>query len=251
MPRVAMIVSTVGYHWEEVFRAYWELRDAGYAITIATVDGTAVRADPLSLAQTGPGAFIGLGMPASIDPGTDRGHALLLELERAVPLASLDADRFDTLYLPGGHGCLFDVNRDPGLHAFILNLYARGCILGGVCHATSAFAFVEINGRSIVAGHAMTGFPAALDRTLALLGLVRPEFLPLPIVNDEVLRHAGAKLSHLDAALACANPRFMRVSLPFITGVGPKAAARVARAMIRAIAKRSVGPTRNRVSVAA
>jgi putative intracellular protease/amidase len=251
MSRVAFVVSTVGYHWEEVFAAYWAFKDASWEVDLFTVNGNPPRPDPLSLKPTGPASLFGLGISARITPETPRGVALVSALDRARPLSELDTDRIDTLYLPGGHGCLFDVNRDAGLHDVIRRLYLRGAVLGGVCHATSTFAFVEVDGRSIVRGHAMTGFPDALDRTLIPVGLVRPEFLPLPLVNDRALREAGAKLSHLAAAEAYANPRTMRRSLPFITGVGPKAAAKVARALITEVLARRGHPVIPRAAVPA
>jgi hypothetical protein len=78
-----------------------------------------------------------------------------------------------------------------------------------------------------------------MDRALIPLHLVRREFLPLPLVNDAELRRAGARLSLVDEALAVANPRYLRKSLPFITGVGPKAAAGVARAVVRELERRT------------
>ena len=63
------------------------------------------------------------------------------------------------------------------------------------------------------------------------LGMVYDAYLPLPLINDDELRRAGAQINPL-AALA--NPRYTVVDLPFITGVGPKAASRVARNVIRA-----------------
>ncbi len=85
----------------------------------------------------------------------------------------------------------------------------------------------------------MTGFPHALDRALIPLGLVSPSFVPLPLINDEELRRAGAELSRLDETRAMMDPRWVRVSLPFITGVGPKAARGVAQQVRRALAQRA------------
>jgi hypothetical protein len=99
---------------------------------------------------------------------------------------------------------------------------------------------VTIDRRSIVAGHALTGFPHALDRALIAGGLVHPGFLPLPLVNDDELRRAGARLSLFDEAKAFVDPMWTRVSLPFITGVGPKAAGRVARAVVRTLEGRGL-----------
>jgi putative intracellular protease/amidase len=232
MKHVAMVVSTVGFHWEEVFSAYWEFRQAGWGVELYSVGGMPARPDPMSLRITGPGALAGLGISPFIAPATTRGRALSAALDEIRPIDRLDPSSLDTLYLPGGHGCLFDVNRDAVVHEVVLRMHEEGRVLGAVCHATSTFAFVERRGRSIVAGHRMTGFPHALDRALIPLGLVHEEFLPLPLVNDDELRRAGAVLSHVDEWLAVADPRLMRVSLPFVTGMGPKAAGKVARKMM-------------------
>jgi putative intracellular protease/amidase len=230
-----MIVSTVGFHWEEVFSAYWEFRDAGWEVSLYSVNGAPARPDPMSLRITGPGALAGLGISPFIAPSTAKGRTLRRALDEIQPLDQLDPRGLDTIYLPGGHGCLFDVNRNGRLHEVIGTLHRRGCVLGAVCHATSTFAFVEAveaERRSIVAGHRLTGFPHALDRALIALGLVHSDYLPLPLINDDELRRAGAKLSHLDEWMAVADPRLMRVSFPFVTGMGPKAAGKVARKMI-------------------
>lgn len=232
MSRIAIVVSTVGFHWEELFDAYWAFRDAGQTIELYTVNGREPRADPMSLKPTGPGSLFGLGMPTSIAPETTRGQILNEELGKVQPLRALNPLQVDALYLPGGHGCLFDVNRDPTLHSIVAQLYESGAILSAVCHATSTFALTTINGSSIAKGHALTGFPHALDRTLIALGLVRSEFLPLPLINDDELQRSGAEHSAFDEAFATLNPRHMRVSLPFITGMGPKSAAPVADAVL-------------------
>lgn len=251
MPTVAMVVSTVGFHWEEVFAAYWAFKDAGATVDVYSVDGKPARPDPFSLRQTGPASLLGIGISASIAPTTPRGVALGLTLEAIAPLSHLDPERVDALYLPGGHGCLFDVNRDAKLHALIARLFERGCVLSGVCHATSTFAFVSVGGRSIVSGHAMTGFPHPLDRALIASGLVASEFLPLPLINDEELRTAGAKLTLIDVAAAMVDPRTTRISAPFITGVGPKAAGKVARAVAAALGVRKEASKPERSSATA
>ena len=229
MSRLAIVVSTVGYHWQELFDAYEVFEETGAKLDFYTVNGSLPKPDPLSIKKTGPAAMLGLGVPTGIAPDTARGAALRERLLDIAPVDVLDPARYDALYLPGGHGCLFDVNTSAPLHRKIAELYTRRAVLSAVCHATSTFALTTIGGRSIVEGHALTGFPDPLDQTLIRLGMVHESFLPLPLVNDEALRAGGAKLSRLDVASATLNPRTVRISLPFITGVGPKAAARTAR----------------------
>ena len=233
--RIAAVLSTVGYHWEEVCAAYEEFEQAGASIDVFTVDGSPPRPDPMSLKHTGPLTAIGLGCPPHIDPQTARGAHVHSALESCVSVTALEPSRYDAIYLPGGHGCLFDVNRHPVLHDKIRELYLSGKILSGVCHATSTFAFVEVDGRSIAAGKALTGFPEGLDDFLIRLGAVDPAFLPLPFSNEQALRDAGVGVPVLDPIRGSLNPLHMCESLPFITGVGPKSARSVARAVAGAI----------------
>lgn len=237
---IAIVTSTVGFHWEEVFGAYDEFLKAGWDVDFFTVDGSAPVPDPLSLKPTGPFAWLGLGMPSSISPDTRRGQEIQAGLDAARSLIELDPDEFDSIYLPGGHGCLFDMNRDETLHAIIGQLYRDGKPLSGVCHATSTFAYVQNDGDSIVKDKQLTGFPHPLDQAMSGLGLLDESFRPIPIVNDEVLMNAGADIKWYHRLLAMIYPGYTRSDWPFITGMGPKAARHVARRLIAELQKRSI-----------
>jgi putative intracellular protease/amidase len=229
---VAMILSTRGYHWEEAFGAYDEFRAAGWTVELFTVDGSPPKADPSSLKRTGPLSLFGLGVSKANSPESPRGRELMTAIEGVRPLSDLDPKAVDALYLPGGHGCLFDVNRNEALHDVIGELYRDGKPLSGVCHATSTYAFVEADGAPIVAGKRFTGFPEFVDTIMTSTGLVQKDFLPIPFSNDRALADAGADLSWRHKLLAALNPRYTRVDPPFVTGMGPKAARRVAREII-------------------
>jgi putative intracellular protease/amidase len=233
----AMMLSTVGYHWEEAFGAWDEFRRAGWDVALFTVDGSPPTVDPTSLKRTGPLSWFGLGVSKANSPESPRGRELMAAIEEVRPLSDLDPTIVDALYLPGGHGCLFDVNRSEALHGVIGELYRDRKPLSGVCHATSTYAFVEADGAPIVAGKRVTGFPELVDTIMSSTGLVQKEFLPIPFSNDRALSDAGAKLTWRHKLLAALNPRYTRVDPPFVTGMGPKAARKVARETIR-----STGP---------
>src|ERR1700761_1254002 len=76
MSRVAFVISTVGYHWEELFGAWDELTAAGVDVELYTVNGRAPRADAKSLRRTGPLSLLGLGVRAAIAPESERGRLL-------------------------------------------------------------------------------------------------------------------------------------------------------------------------------
>jgi hypothetical protein len=67
---------------------------------------------------------------------------------------------------------------------------------------------------------------------MSTVGLVQKQFLPIPFSNDQALEDAGADLKWHHKILAALNPRYTRIDWPFVTGMGPKAARSVARAII-------------------
>jgi len=227
-----MVLSTIGFHWEEALGAFDEFRDAGWTVELHTVDGSPPKVDPSSLKRTGPLSWFGLGVSKANSPESPRGRELMVAIEGVRPLSELLTGEVDALYLPGGHGCLFDVNRSEALHSFIGELYRDGKPLSAVCHATSTFAFVETDGVPIVAGKKLTGFPEFVDTIMSSTGLVQHEFLPIPFSNDQALADAGANLNWRNKLLAALNPRYTRSDPPFVTGMGPKAARGVAREII-------------------
>ena len=228
-----MVLSTVGYHWEEAFGAWDEFHRAGWEVRLFTHDGSPPRVDPTSVKRTGPLSWFGLGVSKASSPESPRGRELTAAMENVRALSNLDPAAVDALYLPGGHGCLFDVNRNRELHAVIGELYRSGKPLSGVCHATSTYAFVEADGASIVTGKRFTGFPELVDTIMSSTGFVQEDYLPIPFSNDRALENAGADLTWVDKILAALNPRYTRVDPPFVTGMGPKAARKVAREIIR------------------
>jgi putative intracellular protease/amidase len=233
MKTVAFVISQVGFHWEEVTAAFIEFQKAGWKIELYTLDGGAPKADPASLKKTGPLALMGLGVSSCIAPGSELGNQVTEALKGVRPVSELEPGRLDALYLPGGHGCLFDLNVNPTLHAKIGELHASGKLLSGVCHATSTYAFVKSGGRAITEGKRMTGFPEPMDRALVAGRLVPKQFLPIPFSNDGKLKEGGARLGVVNQLIALMNPTYTRVDPPFFTGTGPKAAKQTARNVIR------------------
>lgn len=201
MPTVAMVVSTVGYHWEEVLDAYREFTQAGFAVNFFTVNGKPAKADPVSLKRTRILNRLGYGVPGRIAPESAPGRELQDRLKKVRPVSQIDANHTDVLYLSGGHGCLFDMNRNENLHRKIEQLYHNHKLLSGVCHATSTFAQVFDHGKPITRNKKITGFPEMLDRIMLRTGGIYRDYLPLPLSNDRLLQEGGEQAECLEPAL--------------------------------------------------
>ena len=230
--RVAIIVSSVGFHWEELAAAYKVLVESNVEVKFFTPSGNAVAADPHSLIPRKYLSYLGMGSPLEIAPTSEFGKNLWHNLKLARPIVEMNSDDFSGLYLPGGHGCLFDVNTNPVLHNRILAFYQSKKPLAGVCHATSTFAYVQNQGVFIVEGKYLTGFPDLIDNLLIKFNAIDPKFLPIPFSNDGKIIASNAKNPISQRLMACLNPSFTVVDPPFITGVGPKASALVAQELI-------------------
>ena len=236
--RVAIVPSTVGFHWEEVYDAYKQYKKEGWNIDFYTVDGKPAKEDPKSVEHQPLRSFIGLGIRDSFSPTSELGKEINYLLKNEVQnISDMNIDSIDVIYIPGGHGCLFDVNTNTILHQKLLEAFYKEKILSAVCHGTSTFAFVEDKGTSIVAGKKMTGFPDLLDDMLLKLGWVYEDFIPLPFSNEQKMRQAGAKLSGFNLFLSIVNPFHRVKDTPFVTGVGPKSAGRVAKKVIKMLTK--------------
>jgi putative intracellular protease/amidase len=232
--RVAMVISTVGFHWEEVYDAYKEFKEADWGIDFFTVAAQPAVADPKSLEVRPILSAIGLGLRNSYSPDTELGKEIsYMARYETQAISKMEINKFDALYIPGGHGCLFDVNTHSTLHNKILEAYKQEKILAAVCHGTSTFAFVKENGVSIISGKRMIGFPDFMDNILLRFGLVHENYTPLPFSNEQKMREAGAIITVWDLIFSAINPLYNITDEPFITGVGPKAACGVARKVIK------------------
>ena len=70
------------------------------------------------------------------------------------------ADDYVAVFIGGGGGSLFDVAGDARLLSIIAHIYESGGIVGGGGHGPGSFGDVKLsNGRYLVAGKRVTGFP--------------------------------------------------------------------------------------------
>src|SRR5437868_6614517 len=124
MPAVAIIPSTVGYHWEEVFDAYLLYKESSWQVDFYTVGGKSPKVDPNSVKVRPFLSYFGLGTRESCSPDSDLGKELLSQFSAKLhAIDDLSVDNIDAIYISGGHGCLFDVNTNPIVHAKILDAY--------------------------------------------------------------------------------------------------------------------------------
>jgi putative intracellular protease/amidase len=247
MRKVAIIPSVVGYHWEEIYGAYSEFKKAGWTIDLYTVNGQAAVADPKSLENRPLLSLIGLGLNQSISPETELGREIEYRLsDDVMHIDRLTIDQYDALYIPGGHGCLFDVNINLTVQRKVVEAFQKRKVISAVCHGTSTLALSTMDGKSIIEGKKVTGFPDFMDDVLMLAKWIPEKFLPLPLRNEKTMKTAGADITWFNTLMSIINPFYKRTDGQLITGMGPKASYGVARNVVKLVEQQKV-PTAEKV----
>lgn len=210
-----------GFWLEEFAAPYFEFRDAGATIALASPKGGQPPLDPKS---DEPGAQTPATERFRRDPEAQRA------LANTVQLSSVNADQFDAVFYPGGHGPLWDLAEDRNSIALIEAAYAASKPLALVCHAPGVLRHVKgPDGAPLVKGKHVTGFANTEEAAVQLTDVV--PFL----VEDELKRLGGLYDKGADWA------QFVQVDGNLITGQNPASSAAGASETLKMLAK--VGPT--------
>jgi putative intracellular protease/amidase len=145
----------IGFWWGELTHPYWEFREAGYEITIASPDGGAIVGDGFSDPEDESGYsahdLISLGFKKS------PAHAGLLD--RTVAIADIDVDDYDAVLFVGGQGPMYTFMGNAAVHDLVRSFYEAGKITAVICHATCILLeATRSDGSLIVDGKTWTGF---------------------------------------------------------------------------------------------
>ncbi|MFF0499835.1 type 1 glutamine amidotransferase domain-containing protein [Nocardia aobensis] len=140
-----------GYWAEELAVPHRIFAEAGWDITIATPGGKAPTVDQLSLGFAG-------GMPWKRREVKSYLDSISAQLDHPHVLAEVNADDFDLVFYPGGHGPMEDLAYDEVSGALLAARVAADKPLALLCHAPAAIlAATRSDGTSAFAGYRMTG----------------------------------------------------------------------------------------------
>jgi putative intracellular protease/amidase len=223
--RILVIVTSiseyekVGYRtglWlGELTHFYDVAEQAGFEVTIASIEGGPVPLDPESLAHTVLG-----------DLGTDKRYADRLfmdKLKDTLAVSQVDVDDHDAIYLTGGHGVMFDYHQSQALETLIARFYETGRIVSAVCHGPCGLLDVTLSsGEPLVKGRQVTGF-SWREEELA----ERAHAVPYSL--EDRLKELGASYSTAEKPFA---PHVVEDDR-LITGQNPSSARAVAEAVVR------------------
>lgn len=233
MKPILFVVSEKGYTWDEVVLPYAEFVRNDLPVVFATPTGGPPTADPLSIKLRPILNLVGFGTARRHGPDSEIGRELSARLQTPVPLAEQQDADYSSIYIAGGHGALFDLNKNPDLHRLILDFDRDSKTIGTLCHASSTLAYVEKDGDSFIADRCITGFPTLLEHFILTTRMVHKEFLPLPLWTGRELNRHSQKRSWFLRMWEVLNQWTTVRDRNLVTGVGPKSGTLVAKRMLK------------------
>lgn len=212
---ILMVVTTAdkmnedhktGLWLSEFGEAYAEFDKAGFEITVASPLGGQVPIDERSLQGDVPQEIL----------DTEK------HLVNTLKLDEMDASKFDAIFLPGGHGTMFDLPDNEKLQVLIRELYEANKVVAAVCHGPAGLVGVKLsNGTPLVAGKTVTSFTDEEERETTL-----DRFMPFLL--ETRLRELGANF------VTGANwSDHIQVDGHLITGQNPQSTISVAKEVIK------------------
>jgi putative intracellular protease/amidase len=205
-----------GVWLEELTTPYYAFVDAGAQVTVASIRGGPVPVDSRSLQE-----------PGKNDPSVERylKDATLQAAVAATPkFTEVDPAGYDALFLPGGHGTMFDYPFSADLAQLVERFDREGKVVAAVCHGPAGLvAAKKSDGTPFVAGRRVAAFTDSEERAVGL--------------DDDVPFLLETRLKEL-GAVHVAAPDFQSHAIRdgrLITGQNPASAGRTAELVMEAL----------------
>lgn len=148
----------IGFWASELVHPWYEFREAGYDVTVASPDGGRVEVDGLS----DPRDDSGYSASDVLSRGFLEDPDLPGMLDDTPRLADLDLSEYDAIVVCGGQAPMFRFRGDVELQEAILAFFESGRPTAALCHGVSALIDLDLpDGTPVIAGRRMTGFSNA------------------------------------------------------------------------------------------
>jgi putative intracellular protease/amidase len=213
-----------GVYASEMTVPYYQFRDAGMQVDVASIKGGEIPIEPVSLSWP-------------VATAADNRYLADSEFQKKVKesqkIGDEDFTGYDLIYMAGGWGAAYDLGSSDVLGQKISQAYAGKIIMGSVCHGALGFLKAQDeNGRPLVQGRKMT---AVTDKQVRELGI---EITPMHPERD--LRAAGA-LFESTTAFRDIFANHVVIDGTIVTGQNQNAGAEVAQKMMDMLNKRKSG----------
>ena len=206
-----------GFWLEELAAPYYVFKDAGAEIVLTSPKGGQPPLDPKSNEPN---------FQTDLTRRFEADAAAKAQLASTVRLDSVNANDFDTVFYPGGHGPMWDLAEDPNSIKLIGSFLAAGKPSALVCHAPGALRNVETaDGKPLVEGKNVTGFTNSEEEAVGLTKVV-------PFLVEDELKAKGGHFSKTeDWGVHVVSDGLL------ITGQNPSSSGPAAKVLLDRLAK--------------
>ncbi|MEB8306170.1 type 1 glutamine amidotransferase domain-containing protein [Staphylococcus xylosus] len=196
--------TPTGLWLEEASEPYNILTEADIAVDITSIEGGEVPLDPNSTQNN------------ELDKYTE----FVAKIKDVPSIAEVDVAQYDAVYLPGGHGTVFDYAHNQQLSSILADFKDEDKIISSVCHGPSAFVGAkDKQGNFLVNGVTLTSFTDEEERAMGLENKV-------PFLTQTELENQGAKFVTKENFT-----EHIETDSQFITGQNPQSSVAIGKAL--------------------
>lgn len=200
--------TETGLWLEEAGEPYDILKNEGIDVDIASIKGGKVNLDPNSIS----------------DELLNKYTSFTSHLNTTPSIEEINVDEYDAIYLPGGHGTVFDFANNEKLANILVHFRDHDKIISSVCHGPSAFVGVKTsNGKYLVDGIRLTAFTDSEEKAMGLEEKV-------PFLTQSKLEEQGA-----DFVTSNDFTSHLEEDRKFITGQNPQSSEVIGKALVNAL----------------
>ncbi|WP_299049213.1 type 1 glutamine amidotransferase domain-containing protein [uncultured Tateyamaria sp.] len=209
--------DATGVWLEELTTPYYAFSDAGADVTLASITGGAIPVDQRSVAPAGEN-------DASVERYLNDAD-LTAKVAQTPRFTDIDPGQFDAIFLPGGHGTMFDYPDDLDLAALVEAFDRAGKVVAAVCHGPAGLVQAKAaDGTPLVKGRRVAAFTDSEEHAVGLQDAV-------PFLLETKLKDLGATHE--------AAPDFEAFAVrdgTLVTGQNPASAQKTADLVLQAVA---------------
>lgn len=218
--RVLLVVSGAGttedpesgYEFDELTQAYWTFADNEFEVDIASPAGGQPVSEEINERWAFNQRFLA-------------NEAAMASIKNTLRIDSVEAARYDALFVIGGSGAAIDLPHESALISLIARMADSGSVIGAVCHGPAALLNVQVDGAPFVRGRQLTAFTGEEE---ALFGKIEDPAKSLE--HQLISRGAAFSEAPVMGLHSVTDGRL-------VTGQNPFSTAVTAEAVIRALGR--------------
>jgi putative intracellular protease/amidase len=154
--------TPAGLWLEELATPYYIFREKGLRVDIASIKGGKI---PLNPTSTDPKSKFLTSEASAFLKDKDAMRQLENSSSAADILSAADIKQYDALFIPGGHGIVFDGPSSQELKTIVETMWNNNKIIASVCHGPAALVNVKTeDGKPLVAGRRICAFTDSAEK---------------------------------------------------------------------------------------